>query len=167
MKQLFLIRHAKAESEHEDLPDLQRNLTVRGRQDAALIGSVLAGKHPVSPLILTSQAHRAMATTRIIASIWDAPQETIRVEPRIYQAGSNDLMSLLWHIDNGFFVVTIVGHNPGLESLIHLLAGKDALDRLPTGASVHLSIEVNKWRDVKAGSAKVAAIERPKDYRQG
>ena len=41
--------------------------------------------------------------------------------------------------------VMIVGHNPGLETLLQMLTGKVAA--LPTAAVAYLALPINHWTD--------------------
>ena len=63
---LILWRHAEAEDEREDLPDLERALTRRGEKDAARVGAWLKGQLPDDTLVLCSPAVRCVQTVEAL-----------------------------------------------------------------------------------------------------
>lgn len=56
MKQLILIRHAKAVDDSLHLHDFERLLHSRGEQDAAMMGSLLADKNLSINAMISSPA---------------------------------------------------------------------------------------------------------------
>ena len=64
----------------------------------------------------------------------------------------------------------LIGHNPGLERLALMLAADgDAkargqlANKFPTGALAVLTAEIDQWRALEPGGAKLTAFVRPKD----
>jgi len=56
----------------------------------------------------------------------------------------------------------VVGHNPGLEELVHRLTGK--LEQLPTAALVELRLSHDSWdRLAEQGGVTLANIWRVKE----
>ncbi len=66
MKTLLLIRHAKSSWKNETLPDRERPLNTRGKNDAPLMGKILFEKNIIPDLVLSSSAKRAKKTAQKI-----------------------------------------------------------------------------------------------------
>lgn len=113
-------------------------------------------------IIITSDAVRAHTTARAVAEA-AGYAGTIVVEPSLYHADPDEVLALLKIMsDERARAVLIVGHNPGLEDLIEQLTGER--HDLPTAALVHLTLPIDRWREIgAAGGATVVDIWRPKD----
>jgi phosphohistidine phosphatase len=68
---LILWRHAEAEDEREDLPDLERALTRKGEKDAAKVGAWLKRQLPDDTLVLCSPAVRCVQTVEALGRKYD------------------------------------------------------------------------------------------------
>lgn len=118
MRELILLRHAKAMSSSPDGSDMARPLNHRGEHEARHAGEWLS-KHRAQPdRVLCSPARRTMETsTGVLTSLGPLP---VRYEPDIYEATPGRLIALLdTHADAES--VLLIGHNPGLEQLLALL----------------------------------------------
>ena len=67
MKTLLILRHAKSSWKDDSLPDHDRPLNKRGKQDAPLVGRLDSRKDLMPDLILSSTAKRARATVELVA----------------------------------------------------------------------------------------------------
>jgi len=68
MRRLILFRHAKTEARSPSGDDASRRLTERGRDEAALMGRVLAEAGFLPDLALVSPAVRARETWEALAA---------------------------------------------------------------------------------------------------
>jgi phosphohistidine phosphatase SixA len=139
MRQLVLLRHAHAESGVAGQADFDRPLSVEGQAEAEAAG-VWLEQHGYRPdRILYSPAVRAKETLeRVLAVLGNVDA---RPEPRIYDATSGVLMEIAdAHRDGGR--VLLVGHNPGLEQLLALLASGQSGDfrGMPAGGVAVLDL---------------------------
>jgi len=66
MKTLLILRHAKSSWKDEALPDHDRPLNKRGKEDAPRMGKLLHDEDLVPELILSSDARRARSTTELV-----------------------------------------------------------------------------------------------------
>ncbi len=144
MKTLLLMRHAKSSFKDGDLPDFERPLSKRGEKDAPRMGKLLKEKDLVPDLILSSTAQRASQTAELVAEKCKYEREIVFVqdfylgEPEAYMNTLRDLD------DDKAETVLIIGHNPGLESLLQLLT--DKVESLPTSAIAHLELPIRTWK---------------------
>ena len=67
MKVLYLVRHAKSSRDDPSLPDRDRPLDERGKQDAQRLGRRLAKRNVKPDLLVSSPALRARTTAQLIA----------------------------------------------------------------------------------------------------
>ena len=115
-RELILLRHTHAESAKSGDGDLQRALSKRGIAEAEDAGRWLR-KHAALPArVLCSPARRTRQTLDCALG-----EINPTLEPRIYEATAGELIALIdEHADAERIV--LVGHNPGFETLVALLA---------------------------------------------
>ena len=119
MRQLVLLRHAHAEPAVAGQADYDRPLSPEGQAEAEAAG-VWLEQHGYKPdRIVYSPARRTKETLeRVLAVLGNGDA---RPDPRIYEATPGALMEIAdAHRDGGR--VLLVGHNPGLEQLLALVA---------------------------------------------
>ncbi|MDH5389297.1 MAG: histidine phosphatase family protein [Gammaproteobacteria bacterium] len=118
-RQLLIMRHGKANWEME-IDDLKRPMTERGVEEAINIGYWLS-KKPLHPdIIISSNASRALATSKWVAEAMAISE--IQQDARIYNASLAQLLAVLADIPSEYKRPMIVGHNPGFEELLLHLA---------------------------------------------
>lgn len=149
MQRLILMRHAKTESASASGRDRDRALTGRGREDATLMGEVLADKGLRPDLALVSDATRTRQTWELLHDAFG--DVDVRVEPALYNAGERTLRHFVEQSEERAGCLLIVAHNPGLHllslELLHESAASPAvLDRMaggfPTGAAAIFEVDV-------------------------
>jgi phosphohistidine phosphatase len=159
VKTLWLLRHAKSSWDDPALSDHDRPLAPRGLKAGKRIRR-WAADHRVRPdLVLCSTAARAQATLELVLPGLGSPQ--VELEVAIYHASADFLLDRLRALDSGLDSVLLIGHNPSLHDLAHLLAppGPDAL---PTGALAELRLEVETWHDARPGCALLQRLVLPR-----
>lgn len=122
MKTLFLLRHAQAVAGAGSLPDSDRPLNEQGRVQAERVGKYFKDQQPGLDLVLSSTAQRARETTEIFLKGAECVTE-VRYEQRIYEASRQQLLEMVWAIEEDKSSVLLVGHNPGLGELLQKLTG--------------------------------------------
>lgn len=146
MKTLLLLRHAKAENAGARLADLDRGLSDRGRQESQAVGRFIQEQNLKFDLVLSSPALRARETTELVLNAAGLHID-IRLDERIYEAGSLQLLALLPEVEDKTNTFVLVGHNPGLEDLIRTLTGR--AEHLSPATLAKINFEVERWSDVK------------------
>jgi phosphohistidine phosphatase len=159
VKTLFLLRHAKSSRKDQSLPDFERPLNGRGKQAAEKIGRYLKRELIVPELVLSSPAARARETIERVAKAAKWSVE-VRFDQRIYEAGGLRLLEVISQIENERKAVLLVGHNPGIEELLMLLAGESK--KVPTGALMKLELKSSKWTTAADKRAKLAWLIKPR-----
>ncbi len=119
-RELILLRHAHAENGKPGEDDSQRALSERGVIEAKDAGRWLA-THPKPTRILCSPSRRTRETLEHALG-----KVAATIEPRIYEATAGELVSLideqLAEAGAATERLMLVGHNPGFETLVALLA---------------------------------------------
>ena len=160
MKKLLLLRHAKSDWGDASLPDFERPLNERGRRAAPLIGRFIReqGLHP--QLVIASPAQRTMDTASLVIAASGIEAET-RYDERIYEAQVANLLQVISEIDDRKTEVLLVGHNPGVESLIEYLTGETR--RVPTAALASMTLDVGRWREAGRQSGHLEWLVKAKE----
>ncbi|HXR62179.1 MAG TPA: histidine phosphatase family protein [Rudaea sp.] len=115
-REVILLRHAHAEGPNPGQGDADRPLSARGIDEAKAAGRWLRGQTVLPALVLCSPALRARQTLQ--HALGDVAATS---EPRIYEASAGELIALIDdHVDAARLL--LVGHNPGFETLVALLA---------------------------------------------
>lgn len=129
MTTFVLVRHAKAERP-EGIADVARDLTDRGRLDAAIIGRHLAATLATPAVVVTSPARRAHETARVMidAAGWSVAPT---IDTRLYEGGVGDLLAVLAEQTTG--PVLAFGHQPIWSATVAALTGVTI--GMPTGAA--------------------------------
>ena len=165
MKRMLLLRHAKSSWDDPGLPDHDRPLAPRGHRAAERMAEYLRSNAPAVDLVLCSSALRTRETLeRMTDAFGDAE---IVLEDDLYGATDHELLDRLRRVAEGYEIVALIGHNPGIQDLGMALAGSgEDLDRMrakfPTGALAVLEFD-GPWRRLEPGGARLASFVTPKD----
>jgi phosphohistidine phosphatase len=168
MKELFLLRHAKASTDPR-VADHDRPLTKSGVEAAARIGAHLARSGADPSLILCSSSRRAVETLdRIRAALPGEPEVTI--ERELYLAAPSALLARVARVDAREAAVLVLAHNPGIGELARALAGdgdRAGLARLaaqfPPGACASFHFELARWGGLALGAGRLTGFAIPQD----
>lgn len=134
MDRLILMRHGKAERHAQTGGDFERALAPSGREDAAVMGKVLAGLNYSPEVVLVSSARRTRETAELVAASF--PMARVEHRRDLYHADPEEIVQALEDEGDAVSTVMVVGHNPGMHELALRLA-------LQGGAS---PIQTNKLR---------------------
>ncbi|MFZ9575857.1 MAG: hypothetical protein EBR08_02370 [Bacteroidia bacterium] len=141
-KNLFIIRHGKAEAEAET--DYKRRLKPRAYKDLQCT-SIDLRNYDKPDLIVCSSAQRTRETLACIQNIHQCTYTQVKFAESLYLADLNQLLNVLSQIPERFKTVWIIGHNPGLLELCQLFLTPFAITQLPTSAIAGISWNTNSW----------------------
>jgi phosphohistidine phosphatase len=162
VKQLIIVRHAKAEKTAARGGDIDRPLAPRGEADAVEMGRRLARSKVPPDAIVTSPAQRTLATARLIARELDFPWDEIRAAKPAYLGEAGELLDLVRALDVRVESALLVGHNPGVSELAQELV-RGFVQDLPTGAVAAIDLPADTWAGVKRRSGSLRAYDFPKN----
>jgi phosphohistidine phosphatase len=160
MKRLTLLRHGHAEREGAQ-GDAERALTRRGEQEAWSSAARLAALGLAPQRILASAAVRTRQTASIAQASFGLPSTALSLEPRLYLADTFTLLEVIAGVDAEVDHLLVVGHNPGLSEMVHLLAPRCRFDSLETGAWASLETPIKAWNALEAERAAFDRSEAP------
>ena len=160
MKRLTLLRHGHAEVEGAD-GDAERALTRRGEQEAWRSAARLAALGLVPQRLLASAAVRTRQTAGIAQASFGLSATALSPDPRLYLADTFTLLEVIGETDPAIEHLMVVGHNPGLSELVHLLAPRSRFSSLETGAWATLETPVSAWNALEAERARFDRSEAP------
>ncbi len=160
MKTLFIMRHAKSSWNDPALADFDRPLNERGMAAGMFMGELMASIVLLPDLIVSSPAKRAMRTALMVKES-SGSNSPIQFDERIYEASPQTLRTVVSQIQDKFASMLLVGHNPGMEGLVHDLTGR--LEPMPTAALAVIGIDIKSWMEVSKGIGVLNAVYRPKD----
>jgi phosphohistidine phosphatase len=156
-RQLVLLRHAKA-AWPEGVPDVRRPLTDRGRRDAAAAGRRLRAHVADLAAVACSPATRTRQTWELVsAELTDPPHAAF--DDRIYAASPGELLTVVHDLPDTAPSALLIGHNPGLEQLVGLLAGRE--QAMSTAALAVLTWD-GGWAEAGAGVAQLRDHATPR-----
>jgi phosphohistidine phosphatase len=159
VRRLLVLRHAKAEAVAAS--DHARRLTHRGHRDAAEVGrwARSAGYLPDHAFVSTAaRAEETWSGFRYAADLDLEPE----LDASLYSAGSDAALEVLRSAPAAATTVMIVGHNPTMEQLVHLLddgsAAPDAFTEIsagfPTCALAVLEV-AGEWSGLDLAGARI------------
>lgn len=164
MKTLLLMRHAKSSWKDANLKDHERPLNKRGRQDAPRMGQLLIDRELLPQKILCSSAVRARQTAEALRDSVDYLSD-IEYLDRLYLSEADEYLSVLREIPDELERVMVIGHNPGMETLLQILSGR--IEALPTAVIAHLVLPISQWSQLNGDTeGELIEIWRPKELRE-
>ena len=161
---LVLLRHAQAEPEN-GLGDADRPLAGKGRRQAADLGPLLAREVGTPDVARVSRALRTTETYKLLAAgLPGAPEPDVR--PELYSAGPRGVLEVLAALPDTARRVLVVGHEPTMSSLGHLLdaergpVAETVAFGMSTASAAVLEVPV-RWAELDRQTARLVRLIRP------
>lgn len=169
-RELLILRHGKSDWA-EATDDFHRPLKDRGKRGAQKIGVWMQDNGFIPDHIVASPAVRALETARKAAKTMGLTVDHVHIDERIYGAGARLLREVLADVPSNTRRVLLVGHNPGLESLLTWMVGEQAPypddgKLLPTATIARVKLRC-PWNALSARCARLREIVRPKSLPEG
>jgi phosphohistidine phosphatase len=108
--------------------------------------------------VLCSTARRARQTWQQIAGGLPGPV-TVREDPRLYEAGSAELLDIIRQAPPDLATLMYVGHNPAVQDLAAVLLGEMA--GFPAAAIAVIGLAV-PWASVAEGDGELVGFWSPR-----
>jgi len=162
MKEIYLIRHAKAENFSEGLSDFERSVKKKGFKDIQTIGSYLALQGISPDAILSSCAMRAQESAVALAERLSFEGVKYFLE-ELYYAPCEDVFNIIMAQEKSCEKLFIIGHNPQLNELTNLLS-KEFISKIPTMGVVALSFDIDDWSEIATIKGNLNFFIYPKQF---
>jgi phosphohistidine phosphatase len=158
-RHLYVLRHAKSSWDDPFLSDAERPLNNRGRAATETLRRHFADIGLTIDLVLCSPAQRTRETwDRVAGGVRGEPQ--VRYPSNVYGATGRELLELVRQVPDDMTALLIVGHNPGVEELLTILAGPPG--PVPTSAFATLEIS-GGWAGLDRATATLRDVVRVRE----
>ena len=175
-RRLVVLRHAKS-AYPPGVPDHDRPLGPRGVVDARAAGEWVRDHVGPPDHVVVSSARRARGTWTLAAGAigyigaagYDAVSPgPLTIDPRVYDASATTLVEVLRELPERVRTALLVGHNPGCEDLVDLLAAAREPEaarllavKYATAGIAVLDVHV-PWAELGAASATLRRFAVPR-----
>ncbi|MEI7982437.1 MAG: histidine phosphatase family protein [Bacteroidota bacterium] len=161
MKNLYLVRHAKASWEEPGISDSDRPLLPKGIMKTQRVVEFLRERGTHADLILSSPAVRAHETARIVAAGLGYPLEDIKIERKIYDSFHDRILDVIYATPDHIDSLMIFGHNPTITQLANLFL-HPGIEIMPTSCVVCISFLTESWAEIPSSEALKEFVIYPK-----
>ncbi|HEK20287.1 MULTISPECIES: SixA phosphatase family protein [unclassified Mucilaginibacter] len=158
MKKLLLIRHAKA-THDTGYTDFERPLTAKGLAQCDVMVNRLVANDIQPEHIVSSPALRTVTTADAFAKGLGLPTATYYHE--IYDASESALLNVVYHLDNQYDFIALVGHNPGISQVLYYLSGE--YREVTTCALALIEFDAESWAELSENTGTLTYFDSPKD----
>ena len=161
MKRLTLMRHADAQWKDPEVDDFARPLNRRGHAEAESMARRLIELALIPDLIVMSPARRAAMTAEIIGRELSLLPRSIRYEEPLYLGGAQEILKLARTVGPRVSHLMIIGHNPGISEVAHLLAPREEMEGMATAALCSITFDIDQWSAVSPSAMRDSMNETP------
>lgn len=161
MKTLYIVRHAKSSWDNPEFSDHERPLMQKGVRKTAKISQYLSEMDVEPDMIISSTAVRAYETACLIAKALHYPVDKIQKEAKLYLSDSEQILNLIFGVDNKHKSLMIFGHNPTFTSFANQFLS-EKIDWMPTSAVVAVKFDTDNWEDLCLSDKQLKFVVFPK-----
>ena len=157
-KELFLIRHGKANQWSKDNSDFARQLHEKGRDRILRIAKELqAFLDPLDKItLISSPAYRAKETAILFAQTLGFPVASIVYYDEIYERGENEILQVINNQAATSTQILLFGHNNPISDLASWLCNERVY--LRTTGIAHIACDLPSWEMLSGGTATLKQI---------
>lgn len=145
MKTIILMRHSHAIADNPAFSDHERPLTASGKALASSTAELLADLATPSR-ILCSSATRTQETADIVAAKLPGCAAPDSFDSLYLASASSYLNVAAEHLTDSDDTVLVLGHNPGIASLIATWANDHV--RVPPATAAIFRVNIENWRSL-------------------
>ena len=155
MKNLYLLRHAKAKNAHASGKDVDREIEEKGKEqlkNRAAFLKTYEFSNDFNLLISTAKRTRQSYAALKGTLVETSKLKEVLLMDELYLASYQELLSIICqqNTENDLF---IIGHNNGLSDLATYLT--DEMILLATCDFIHLQFDVDSWAEVSQGMGSI------------
>jgi len=168
MARLLIFRHGKTEYASPTGLDRDRRLVSRGERNSIQMAELMREHMPMPEIILVSPSVRTVQTAEKVMSVFGPGPEVIQ-DDRIYLADGDTLLQVIREKAANARLAMLIGHNPGLYILTHLLMAEDgnraskSISDFPTAALADLVFEAETFGDLEYDTGQLLSLLRPRE----
>ena len=113
-------------------------------------------------MIKSSPAARAITTAAIFSQVLDLGDEKFKINSELFLADVEEIMDILFVLNDEFTSCMIFGHNPGFTDLANHLS-RLSVSNIPTAGVVILKFECDKWSEIDRTNCNYEYFDYPKN----
>lgn len=162
MKTLFIVRHGKSDWSYPDVRDIDRSLKERGVNDGYRMAGRMLEKNLIPDLLISSTAARATQTALIFLRVLDIADDKLVFDKNLYLADEDDILSVIYAVDDSVENLMIFGHNPGFTYLANSLSNLNIMN-VPTTGLVSLKFDIKSWNEISRGKIAEEEFDFPRN----
>jgi len=165
-RELWLLRHAKADAGGRPGGDAERPLSEQGIQDALRLGAWMKQQGWQPDYVVSSSAKRTRQTAIQICHQLGINPDTVHYGEQLYLASRRILLEVIGATGIACHKLLLIGHNPGFEELLIYLcpesmSGSAESRTMGTANLARVQLE-GGWSGLQQGSGKLLDITRPR-----
>ncbi|MBN2441019.1 MAG: histidine phosphatase family protein [Spirochaetales bacterium] len=162
MKQLIIVRHAKAMKRKEGLPDFVRSLTKKGVKQAKNMVKKLKKQRIIPEVFISSPANRALETAQYFAKEFNFSGKKIILKDELYgPLSEQDFLTIVKELNNNLGSVIFFGHDPVISSFVKFLT-KDMKEDMPTCSIAVIVFKKETWKEIAKGQGEITFFDYPR-----
>lgn len=155
------MRHAQSAEKQPGQFDKDRELTPGGVKEALQIGAFITRKNILLDVIYSSNAMRAIMTSRLISDAIKFDEEKILGDDELYNASVRTFFEFISCLDDAYSNVMCIGHNPVISYLAEYLTKAEIGDMETAGLAI-IRFNVNTWKEVSQGNGELIEYTNPR-----
>ena len=157
---LYIVRHAKAEDRSVFGSDHDRELIPEGIMAAARVGRFLHTKSIRPEVLISSTAHRARDTAKVMAEQLGIDPATIQLDAQLFDGGPKAYLAAVNALPDSAQSAMLVGHNPDVSYFAEFLTHQSG-GSMRKGAVVAVTFEGLRWAEVSGRTGSVSLTTTP------
>ena len=162
-KKILFSRHAESSLGKVGLADHDRPLSLKGIENANLMGSRLSEDRLLPDFFVSSSAKRSLDTCKIIKNVLNVEGE-VEVFNQIYTNGVDGVISSIQLTNNQYDFIAFVGHNPTMHQIYNSVSSTH-LSKFPTSGLFICSFNSKKWESFNLSRLKIEMYDYPKNIK--
>ncbi len=147
MKRLFIVRHGKSSWDYDSVKDLDRPLKERGISDGYKMAERLVERELKPEIIISSPGIRALHSAVIFHRVLKLSREALRIDPDLYLADEQEILSVIYGLNDQINSVMIFGHNPGFTDFTNYISTLNLMNIPTTGLAI-LDFQIDNWNQI-------------------
>ena len=122
----------------------------------------LVKRNLIPEQIVSSPALRAITTAEYFAREFGMESAEIIQESEIYDALPFTLLEIINNLDDQSDFTALIGHNPGLTSLLNIFCDT-SIQNIPTCGIAFIRFPFDSWKMLSSGTGELVFFDYPKN----
>ena len=161
MKSVIIVRHAKSSWDDFSIPDFDRPLNERGKEDGPKMAKRLLDRKISIDAFISSPAKRAKKTANLFAHEYGRKKDDIILVADLYHPEVEAFYNTISNAPDMAKTIAIFSHNPGITEFANSLT-ETRIDDMPTCSIFAVKADIRDWADFAKASKQFWFFDFPK-----